>query len=145
MGTRHDPWTGFVLIGLFLSGVMYGCGGGGGLTYSGPTGTAQGRVTYKGQPVTEGRVVFFAPPYSAVGDIQADGTYTLKWQGRSSIPVGEYKVYVEPPRPAGAATDDAPVTISHPSIPDKYQLSSTSDLTATVKEGENAIPDLDMK
>jgi hypothetical protein len=129
---------------MFL-GAICGCGGSSGPTYTGPTGTAQGKVTFKGQPVTEGRVVFFSPPYSAVGDLQSDGTYTLKWQGRSSIPIGDYKVYIEPPRPPAATGDDAPATISHPSIPDKYQLSSTTDLTASVKEGENAIPDLDMK
>jgi hypothetical protein len=115
---------------------MIGCGGGPKIT--GPTGTVQGKVTYKNQPVSEGQVVFMSVMGSAVGDIQTDGTYTLKWQGRSTVPIGEYKVYVVPPRPQLAPGQEAPVTVPHPSIPEKYQLMSTTDLTASVKEGENS-------
>jgi hypothetical protein len=101
-----------------------------------------GKVTYKGQPVNEGQITFMSAMVTATGDLGEDGSYTLSYMGRSGIPVGGYKAYITPPRPTTTAGDEAavPATVEHPMIPAKYQAAATTDLTATVKEGENTFP-----
>ena len=54
------------------------------------TSTVKGTVTYKGQPVDYGSVVFVVNDKQAVStDLQADGTYTAR-----EVPYGEAKIEV---------------------------------------------------
>ena len=135
------------VLGLVAAMVIGGCSGSTTYTYDGPTGQLKGKVTHKGQPVTEGQVVFMSVRGSATGQIGTDGAFEMTYSGSSDIPVGTYKVCVLPPK-SGVATsgdEEAPTTVDNPQIPKKYQLSATSGLTATVKEGENEPLTIDMK
>jgi hypothetical protein len=57
----------------------WGCGDGGSKPYVAPTVPVKGKVTYKGQPVTAGNVMFEPIDIGkeAFGKIQPDGTFTL--------------------------------------------------------------------
>ena len=128
-----------ILLALFLTG----CGSSG---PEGPTGTVRGTVSYKGKPVTEGLVQFFSGNGIGQGTISSDGTYILGWPGGLAVPVGEYRVSINPPRlpdnddDPGAA---APVN-KDKRFPKKYRVVVTSGLTCKVTEGGNT-HDFDMK
>ena len=135
------------VLGLLAAMVIGGCSGSTPYTYDGPEGQLKGKVTTKGQPVTEGQVVFTSVRGSATGQIGTDGAFEMNYSGSPDIPVGAYKVYVLPPKSAAATSgaEEAPATVDNPQIPKKYQLTGTSGLTATVKEGENQPLTIDMK
>jgi hypothetical protein len=129
-----EPVAGCVL----LSMLIFGCSSGTTYTYDGPTGEVTGKVTFKGSPVSVGQVNFQSTHGAASGEIEEDGTYTLTYLGRSGIPVGDFLVYVTPPRTESTeAQEEVPSTVSHPMIPEKYQMASTSGLKFSVKEGAN--------
>lgn len=136
--------AGRLALGLLVSLAVGGCGGSTTYTYDGPTGQVSGKVTYKGQPVTEGQIIFQTIHGGAVGQLGEGGAYSLSFKGQPAIPVGQHKVSIKPPKGPPVVGEDAPVTVKHPMIPDQYQLTSTSDLTASVKEGENTL-DFDME
>lgn len=101
-----------------------------------------GKVTYKGQPVSNAVITFLpsasSPP--ATADIQADGTYSLRTPNVGEGAVLGSHVVVMVTRWQGLATG----TEEHkpPSlvvIPPKYSDPSTSGLTAEVQEGDNTI------
>src|SRR5262245_23845942 len=64
--------------------------------------TVAGKVTFQGQPLSGGLVVFSPDPdrggngKPARGEIAADGTYQLKLGDDSMIPAGWYRVAVAP-------------------------------------------------
>ena len=135
---------------------LVGCDGA-----SGPSGTVSGKVTYNDSPVAAGCRVTFAhdeTSKAATGEVGGDGSYSLKMAGESGIPVGSYKITVSPPAVAGPSPDDpeayaaamekpdgaAEETDGKPSFPDKYLMATTTDLTFTVKEGDNTA-NLEMK
>lgn len=119
-----------------------GCGGG---KDAQPTGRVSGKVTVQGQPVAKGTVTLEmkgggAAASAAVG---ADGSFTVA----EPLAVGTYTVSVAPPEPS---PDDAPTPggaaiAAKTNIPQKYRSSSTSDLTAEVKAGDNPPLTLDLK
>ena len=131
-------------LALFVS-LLPGCGGGG--IDLGPFGAVRGQVTYKGKPVTEGLITFNSPKsgQAAIVGLQADGTYRMQLGDRDGLPVGEYNVYVRPPRPDAKARaqmhdlNNSPPSKpkTYPNIPKRYRLETTSGLRAVVNEGDN--------
>jgi len=124
-----------------------------------PSGSVTGKVQYQGESAaTAGSHVYFeqsSTGYIASSEIQDDGTYSLKYQGTSQIPLGEFTVFVGPPETnlsekeffALKAKVDAdfrrrgkkPPASPDWTLPERYYLSSTSPLRETVEQGENTI------
>ena len=117
----------------------------GGCSKGPPTGEVQGKVTFKGKPVTEGSVQFLNPKEggSAGADLNADGTYVIK----NPVVVGEYLVIVSPlihiVDTDPGKSPPAPVEKPAPNIPPKYRMQGTTTLKAKVQTGKN-IRDFDM-
>jgi hypothetical protein len=116
-----------------LLALVAGCGPG--------SGRVTGKVLYKDQPVTSGRVVFEGAGRVESGDITSDGTYRIE-----SAPVGDVKIGVITERPftppsgnqveAGKSARKGPPTQTGVVVPDKYRNTATSGLTYTVGPGE---------
>lgn len=133
---------------LFLVTVVTGCSGGG---YSGPTGTVSGTANLAGKPVPAGcRVSFVSDEgFTATGEIDGSGKYTLSNVGNTAIPAATYKVTVAPPPErelSEAEYEEAmakgTIGTSGPAaevIPAKYQNLATSGLSFEVKAGSNTI------
>ena len=124
--------------GLFLGLVactcwFVGCSGGG---VEPPTGSVSGKVTYNGEPLTNG-LVLFSNEQMGVGvsaELSSSGTYQVE-----SLRTGEYQVAIQPPTgpsPMEEAEGAKRETLNL-DIPDKYLDLQTSGLTASVNEGEN--------
>jgi len=120
----------WLLLAAFL--LVAGCGRGGG------THVVRGTVTYQGQPLQHGSVMFNSidtalPP--AVGRIDSDGTYELR-----AAP-GEYKVVVNATTPVDLSleTDDPAYKPPQSLIPENYSNPMTSPLQATVGAGDNVV------
>jgi hypothetical protein len=132
---------------------MVGCFG----NSDGPTGTVSGKVSFKHQPVSEGRVAFVSVQgKGATGVIGEQGEYSLRTVAGSRIPVGEYQVAIQPPpaepRDPSSASAGAyqptpgkimigapgdPVVKDYPNIPLRYRNPATSGWKVTIGEGEN--------
>jgi hypothetical protein len=113
---------------------LAGCGG-----ETGPTSyPVTGKVTYRGKPVTTGRVVFNpsgAGMEMVEGEIQPDGSYRLK----GAVP-GEYRVTVHAFTPGiGEEGVDANYKPPQPLVPAKYGSLDATPLTRNVEEKENVI------
>ena len=104
------------------------------------TGDVNGKVTFKGKPVSEGTVNFINPTAGGTADapINPDGTYSAK-----GVVVGEYVVTINPPIEIRdtdpGKTPPTPVEKNSPNIPLKYRQQGSSKLTASVKAGKNDI------
>ena len=81
------------VIGLLFAVLAFGCGG----SIDVPTVPVAGRITVDGEPLAGGTatVEFRADksrgnqtPYTPVGHVQADGTYTLATSGKKGAPPG---------------------------------------------------------
>ena len=116
-----------------------------------PRGTIRGQVTYNGQPLSSGSVVFDNPQLgvSQVATLQPDGTYEMSTHHGRGIRVGSYRVAIKPDSigsgeaPLAANPAQAGAPSSRSSIPPKYGHPATSPLSIVVKEGKN--PDADFK
>ncbi len=144
-----------IVFSLLLTGALVlsaGCSKGGRNT---PTGTVSGAVTMNGKPLSDATVTFFGENDgdTAVGTLQADGTYTLKYGTGFSIPVGDYRVAIVTGPPAGTPGPDpsdlmksmTPPGAGKSSVPEKYRNPKTSGLIAVVAEGANANVNFDLK
>jgi hypothetical protein len=94
-------------------------------------GQVAGSITYKGQPLPEGTVMFVPEKgLASAGGIRPDGTYRLftkrPWDGAV---VGKHKVCVAPPFEASSP--------NYPKFSGKYQSQETSGWEVEVKSGEN--------
>ncbi|WP_437192716.1 hypothetical protein [Planctomicrobium sp. SH527] len=101
-----------------------------------PKGKIEGTVTYKGTPVSEGRV-FLSSPTTGIA-IAMNLDESGKFQMSEGLEVGSYEVNITPPlveEVAGAPTTTKPK--DYPNIPKKYRTSSTSGFTAEVVKGNN--------
>lgn len=130
---------------------LVGCTG----KQSGPpenTAVVKGTVTYNGSPLADATVTFQAadsPAKIAFGRTDASGNYQLSTAaGPGAIP-GEYQISVTKMEASAASqvTEDSPeytgeteTAEAQSVIPEKYGKAATSELTASVKEGENTIP-----
>jgi hypothetical protein len=88
-----------------------------------------GKVTFKGQPVTEGSVQFIEDRTGrgAEVDLGPDGTYQAR------LFAGEYKVVVTPPYMVDTSSGmPNPYYKKVKNIPKKYESTETSRLTAVV-------------
>lgn len=106
-----------------------------------------GKVTFRGQPVTDGRIRF--NNQQAAVDVTAiltpDGSYEMVMAEGKGLPEGTYAVAVLPPMakaPLGPMVSAKPQ--SYPNIPTKYRDPSTSGLTYVVQPGNNTF-DVDMR
>lgn len=116
-----------VLAAWGLMAVAAGCGG--------PAmGEVSGAISLGGQPLNEGVVTF---ENAAKGQSQSAPIAAGAYKMPSPMPVGDYKVTLQPPPPPAptAAPSAAPKT----SIPTRFMKTSTTDLTATVKAGSNKV------
>jgi hypothetical protein len=153
---HNSNWR--IAVFLLLAGTVFlpGCGGSG---LPGPTGTVTGKVTYNGNAIPAGSTITFMHEETslpAVGEISADGSYSLKMRGGDEILAGKYKISVVPAA-TGVADENTDMeaykammegggTAATPEpFPKKYQSAETSGETFEVKEGESNTYDLDMK
>ena len=118
---------------------------------SGPqTTTVQGRVTYQGQPVSQGYVSFLptgpasgdTPSRPATGTLNPDGTYQLATFGENdgAIP-GDYQVTIV--SKTGGPSPEDPEAEEKWHIPQKYGTAADSGLTATIPADASGIVQLD--
>ncbi len=143
-----------VVLGLTLAG----CGGGGEDDgYTGPRGTVKGKTSYAGKPLPKGCIVSFETfdGNGGTGEVDGEGNYEIVTTG-GGLPVGKYMVSVSPPpaefvetklpstpeeaeaaskAAANSTPDEGPAVDT--TIPEKYQVASSSGLEFEVKEGEN--------
>jgi len=113
-----------------------------------PRGRVFGKVTFQGQPVPEG-IILFSPV--GVGDymtakLKPDGTYEVSTNSGPGLRLGKYRVSINPPlvdAPMGPALEP-PKLKEFPNIPEKYRKPETSGLTLSVQKAENPF-DVDMQ
>jgi len=105
-------------------------------------GRVAGKVTFQGQPVSEGIVVFANDQQGVhmTADLKSDGSYQILTAKGAGLPLGTYAVSVCPPLPnvVTGVFGKPPVKKPYPNIPAKYRSPKTSGLTLTVAQGENA-------
>ena len=106
-----------------------------------PMGTVRGKVTFKGQPVKEGRVTLLNPTQGGTYEalIGTEGAYAVV----GGVAVGDYIVEISPLMELKdtdpGKTPPAPVEKNAPDIPKKYRQQGTSPLKAAVKQGPNEV------
>ncbi len=142
-GTRAARW---LLLALGTALFAAGC--------SKPTGTVSGTVTYKGQKLKGGQVVFTPSSdsgYPVSAEIKEDGTYTIEKCPTGPVKISVETSYLRPPAGTVGARNNAPKELPpnagykppdvqnnlarYTEIPDKYENASTSGLTYTVTSG----------
>ena len=106
-----------------------------------------GTVTYKGKPLTNGRVTFHQTSSGTVigGTLDDKGQYTLTFAAGLDVPAGSYQVTVRPPEIKMPIASEAPVETEvadqadkeQSPIPKKYFYIKSSDLKAEVVAGKN--------
>lgn len=129
------------LMVLGLAVAAFGCGA------KEKLGRIHGKVSFQGQPVSEGLVLFSSAEKGVNMNSQlgADGVYEVIMAKGAGLPLGTYKVCVSPPPafvPIGEPAPKKPK--EYPNIPAKYRNFNTSGLTVEVKDGDNPF-DIDMK
>lgn len=106
-------------------------------------GNVQGKVVYKGEPVTEGMVIFFNKTLKSdvEAKLGAGGAYSA-----TNLPLGNYAVTVRPlpvmtsmdaSKPSEPPKDPA-------NIPKKYRSMETSGFEKKIAKGDNTF-DIEMK
>jgi hypothetical protein len=101
------------------------------------TATVSGIVTYRGQPLTTGKIAFIDPEGHAGSGPIEDGRYSVQ------APVGECKVGIESREPdpveeTKTAKQGRPgMLIGKSWIPEKYASPHNSGLTFKVENGDN--------
>jgi len=103
-----------------------------------------GKVTVKGQSIAEKCGVLFQAPstgYTATGEIQPDGTYSLSFEGSKQIPAVEYVVQFSGPpvelAPPSSGKGPAPIVVKPAPFHSRYKTTATSNLKFTVQAGTN--------
>lgn len=105
------------------------------------TGKVAGKLTYKGQPVSDALVIFESAETqrTITAPVKADGTYEVVIAGGEGLPVGNYQVWVTPP-PHSIPMEQfktPPPPKQYPNIPQKFREPETSGLTLQVVNGQN--------
>ena len=120
-------------IGVLITVVFVGCGGGP------KTAPVTGKVTYRGQPLQFGSVMF-QPEQGPVAkaQIESDGSFTLSTDGKPGAVLGPHKVRVscfesQSPNPPATPPGQEP-TLGRSLIPQKYTNFAASGLEFTVTE-----------
>jgi len=98
---------------------------------------ASGTVTFKGAPVSGGKVNLYSAETGAgaSADLDSSGKFSLL----KPIPIGWYKVVIVPPEPKAPESESGEYEAqpSYDNIPEKYRSELSTDLNAEVKEGDN--------
>lgn len=132
---------------LCVAVIVSGCSGGGAKP---ATIKVRGKVTYNGQPVTEGTVNFVpasaksgGPTHPALGTIKPDGTYEVSsFGGTRGIVPGEYVVTVQT---FGDISLENPQAPRSSKTPLKYADPNTSDLRATIPANQRGALELNFE
>jgi hypothetical protein len=150
---ERSLWPLIAACGLVI--VLDGCGG----AERPPMGRVSGKVTYKGQPVTSGSVIFTpvqgtgaAGGRVATGNIQPDGSYALTtFDTGDGAALGQYVVTVEARGqttmtgpPIDPKTKRPMYVPPKSTIPEKYGSLDKTPLRYTVESGSKTI-DLELK
>jgi len=109
-------------------------------------GKVYGKVSFRGEPVSEG-VILFANQEKGIhmmAKLRSDGSYTVETASGAGLPLGTYQVSITPPVLPPDPKNPPPSRERYGNIPEKYSRPETSELTLTVNEGENRL-DVDMK
>lgn len=120
-----------------------------------PRGTVTGKVSVNGVPLTEGTIFFEnqAKGVALTGQIKPDGSFLLASHKGVGLVVGSYQVAISPEAMLMSA-DEIPLVGKNPrkpndvkksSLPNKYYKTSTSGITAEIKEGSNPPFNFDLK
>jgi hypothetical protein len=102
--------------------------------------TVRGRVTFQGQPVAGGLVVFTPDPARgftgkpARGETGPDGSFTLLLDGRDHIPAGWYRVAL-----ADAPALDPAASFGKPAFPPQLGRPDRSGLVREVVAGKEHV------
>lgn len=140
----------------FIAGLasVSGCGSGGSSAYipSGDKGTVSGKVLLNDKPVPAGTSVQFTHTkvaVPAVSTVAADGSYSLEMIDTLQIPIGLYRITVQPPAQRAMSeaeyeafmakgTDGREQSVdASTAIPSQYLRIETTPLKYEVKAGEN--------
>jgi hypothetical protein len=120
-----------------------------------PRQQVHGRVTNKGEPVTDAVIIFQNDAGVAVmAELDEDGSYTVDTHNTTGLPPGTYAIAVKPagqqwqpssalppPTTAGPGTSSE---LTHRLIPPRFFAAKTSGLKAEVKQGEERAFDFDL-
>jgi|SRR6185437_7569869 len=116
---------------LALCGLVAGCGDGGPKLYP-----VTGKVLVNGKPLTSGSVVYNPDKAKgntftgvSVGELNADGVYTLDTNGKPGAPAGSYKITITS---SGAVSQDNTKPSAKSPINVGYGLVETTNLETTV-------------
>lgn len=126
-----------------------------GCTSEPPRGTVTGIVSVNGVPLSEGTIYFenLAKGVALTGQIKSDGSFKLASHQGAGLVVGSYQVAISPEAMLMSA-DEIPLAGKNPRkpndvkkspVPQKYYKTSTSELTAEIKEGSNPPINFDLK
>lgn len=125
--------------GLLLVTVLGGCGP----KAPFPLAPVQGTVSFKGKPLSHGRVVFVphegTPGPQAIGTIESDGSFQMRTGEHDGAAIGEHTVTVHcrrEPTPEEARN----LVITESLIPLLYASEDKSPLNIDVKDEDNALP-----
>jgi hypothetical protein len=130
--------SGLLLVGLLVSvACQTGCAPKGDLT----TAPVSGKITYKGQPVPTGTIMFVpGEGPAATGEIAKDGSYTLStYSNGDGAVLGAHKVSITALQNVGAGLPEQKSGTPPSLIPKKYISDMTSGLTAEVKQTDNVV------
>ena len=120
-----------ILLSLILLGTCWGCGSAEGTAPS--LIPAKGKVTYKGQPLTQGIVRFEPDGFGrmATGKLQSDGTFVLStYKKDDGVVAGVHKVFIT----------DLEKTLAKDRTFKKYTQAASSGLTAEVSAEQTDFP-----
>lgn len=106
-------------------------------------GHVTGKVTFKGQPVPSGMVIFANKEKGVymTAPLDSQGAFEVIMAQGAGLPLGSYALGVSPPpmdHPLGPI-EEPPEADKRKDIPRRYRDPATSGLTHEVKSGENVI------
>lgn len=99
-----------------------------------------GKVSFKGQPITSGMVLLTPTDsgHAATGNLEKDGSFRLTtFQKNDGAVAGKYQVAIQVFPTEGAGLPGAEFAGKTPPVPLKYGSPASSGLTAEIKAGEN--------
>ena len=101
-----------------------------------------GKVTFQGEPVPEGQVLFLCDDtgINMSARIKRDGTgaYEVVRAKGVGLPLGDYQVRVCPPNKIFSGPKSVKeFNKKYKNIPEKYRMFKTSGLTVTIINGDN--------
>ena len=125
----------FAIAAAFVLVLSVGCGS------PSDVGFVTGVVTLDGEPVQHGSVSFYpAGGRASVGGTKQDGSYELIYtRSRKGALIGEHKVTIAQEKESSISDDEPAAEFKKANIPRKYTNEKTTDLTATVVQGNNVI------